>query len=634
MPNGFTGTILRVNLTTGQIEKQRFSEQFYRMYMGGGALGTYFLLKETAADLDALAEQNVLTIAPGVTTGAPISGVSRCCVTALSPVTRVVGDSQTGGSIGPMIKRAGYDAVVITGRSPKPAYLLVDGGDVRIRDARSLKGQTVLDAYDTLTEELGGGKLSILQCGPAGEKLVRFACLVADLNDVAGRTGMGAVFGSKNLRAVAVRGDNKVNFANPAGLKKLARLAADRLPDSGFPTTLSKYGTPGVVGFQAEAGNLATHNYSRSYHDHYKELDGATFEPRIGAGHTTCFACVVGCRRKVKTEQPYKVSDRLGGPEFETLGLLGSNLDIVDPAAVAKANELCNNYGIDTITMGGLAAYLFESMEKGLITPEATDGKSLGFGDPESLLWLIERVAHRQGIGDILADGFEAAIKKFGQQTAPYAIHVKNNGLAAHMAQVKPSQALMYAVCPIGPDHMSSEHDWLLASDSEPCKGLGIFAGAAPAADQSGVCTAADSCGLDKVRMTVYSQYFYSLLDTLCLCMFCWGPGNLFNYSELADLLRYTTGWECTLWELMKVGERRVNMMRQLNAKRGFAREHDRLPERLSKPLPDGPAKGRHVDVEVFAKMLDQYYALMGWDSKTGNPTHAKLLELGLEWAL
>jgi aldehyde:ferredoxin oxidoreductase len=620
MSNGFTGTILRVNLTTGSVEKQKLNEEFYRMYMGGGAFGTYFLLKETAADTDALAEQNVLTIAPGVTTGAPVSGVSRCCVTALSPATGAVGDSQTGGSIGPMIKRAGYDAIVITGKSKTPVYLLVDGDNIQIKEASHLKGQRVLDVYDALTKELGGGKLSILQCGPAGERLVRFACLVADLNDVAGRTGMGAVFGSKNLRAIVVRGDNKINFADPAGLKRLGRLAAERLPDSGFPETLSKYGTPGVVGFQAEAGNLATHNYSRSFHQDYKELNGATFEPGIGAGHTTCFACVVGCRRKVKIQKPYKVTDRLGGPEFETLGLLGSNLDITDPAAVAKANELCNNYGIDTITMGGLAAYLFESAEKGLIAPEAADGKSLGFGDPEALFWLIERVAQRQGIGDILAEGFEAA---------------KNNGLAVHMAQVKPSQALMYAVCPIGPDHMSSEHDWLLASDSEARKGLGIFKATHPvSADRSGISTAVDSCELDKVRMTVYSQYFYSLLDALCLCMFCWGPGNLFNYRELEDLLCYTTGWECTLWELMKVGERRVNMMRQLNAKRGFAREHDRLPERLGKALPDGPAKGKRVDDEAFPRMLDQYYGLMGWDSKTGNPTHTKLLELGLEWTI
>jgi len=623
MSYGFTGTILRVDLTTGKIEKQHLEESFYRKYMGGGAFGTYFLLKETPPHLDALAEQNVLTIAPGVTTAAPVSGASRCCVTALSPATGAVGDSQTGGRIGTMLKRAGYDAVVITGRAKTLAYLLVDGDDVQIKDAAQLKGKTVLDVYDVLTDQLGPEKLSIIQCGPAGEKMVRFACLIADLNDVAGRTGMGAVFGSKNLRAVAVRGDKQVSFAHPQALKKLAHLAAERLANSGFQNTLKKYGTAGILGAQAQAGNLATHNYSRSFHPDYKELDGATFEPKIGAGHTTCPACVVGCRKKVKTEQPYTVTDRLGGPEFETLGLLGSNLDITDAAAVAKANELCNNYGIDTITMGGLAGYLFECTEYGLISPEALDGKSLGFGDADGLLWLIERVANRQGIGDVLADGFEAAIRKFGQQTLPYAIHVKNQGLAAHMPAVKPSQALMYAVCPIGPDHMSSEHDWLIASDSEAAKALAII-------DRGEI----NSTDLAKVRMTAYSQYYYSLLDTLCLCMFCWGPGSLFNYRELEELLTFTTGWDCSLWELMKVGERRVNMMRQLNSKRGFTRQDDKLPARLSEPLPDGPAKGRRVDPQAFAQMLEQYYHLMGWDPQTGNPTKGKLLELGLEWTI
>ena len=255
MSNGFTGTILRINLTTGVFEKQKFNEDFYRMYLGGGAFGTYFLLKETSPDLDALAEGNILTIAPGVTTGAPVSGVSRCCITALSPITGAIGDSQTGGNIGPMIKRAGYDAIVIIGKSKTPIYVFIDEQNVQIKQASHLRGQNVLDVYDTLTKELGGGKLSILQCGPAGERLVRFACLVTDLNDVAGRTGMGAVFGSKNLRAVVVRGENKINFADVDGLKKLNRLALERLPDSGFPATLNKYGTPGVVGFQAEAGS-------------------------------------------------------------------------------------------------------------------------------------------------------------------------------------------------------------------------------------------------------------------------------------------------------------------------------------------------------------------------------------------
>jgi aldehyde:ferredoxin oxidoreductase len=623
MSQGYTGTILRVDLSNATIERQQPGDAFYRMYMGGSAVGTYFLLKETGADTQALSPENIVTIAPGLTTGAMISGVSRCCVTALSPATGAVGDSQAGGKIGPMIKRAGYDAIVITGKAQSPCYLLVDGDDVCIKDATALSEKTVLEVHDSLTEELGSKNISILQCGPAGEKQVCFACLMADLNDAFGRTGMGAVFGSKNLRAVVVKSSKQVEFADKEGLRKLTRLGAERVKDADFPATLKQYGTPGVVGFQAQAGNLATRNYAASFHPDYLKLDGQSFEPDIGSRHTTCPGCAVGCRKTVKAEAPHKVTDRLGGPEFETLGLLGSNLDITDPVAVAKANELCNNYGIDTITMGGLAAYVFECMDKGLITPEQMQGKQLGFGDVPGLLWLIEQVVSRKGVGDILAQGFTAAIEHFGAETAAYAIHVKNSGLAVHMAQVKPSQSLMYAACPIGPDHMSCEHDWLLASDSDACKALGIIGRGK-----------ADATDLAKVRMTVYSQQFYSLLDTLCLCMFCWGPGNLYNYRDLEDLLRFTTGWDCSLWELMKVGQRRINMMRQLNARRGFTRDDDKLPERLTQPLPEGPAQGRHVDAEGFPHMLNQYYTLMGWDTQTGNPTEAVLLELGLEWII
>ncbi len=622
MANGYTGTILRVDLSTGKIEKQAMPEAFYRTYLGGGAFGAYFLLKETSGDLDPLDEKNIITIAPGITTAAPVSGASRCSVTSLSPETGTVGDSQAGGSIGPMIKRAGFDAIVVTGKAKSPSYLFVDGDNIEIRDAGSLWGKTVLEVHDTLTEELGKSKLSILQCGPAGENMVRFACLMADLNNAAGRNGLGAVFGSKNLRAIAVRGTGKVSFADPEALKEMAKLAGERLPGSGFPEILKKLGTPGVVIPQTEGGNLATHNFSRSWHESYKNLDGSVFEPKIGAGQTTCLSCIVGCRKKVKAEEPYQVSDKLGGPEFETLGLLGSNLDITDAVAVAKANELCNNYGLDTISVGGVAGYLFECLEKGLIGPEDVDGENFGFGNAEGLFNLIERIALRNGVGDVLADGLTAAVARFGEKTKPFAIHVKNKPPAVHMAQVKPSMALMYAINPIGSDHMSSEHDWLLSSESDISKGLGILGG--------GELSCTD---VNKVRMTVYSQYFYSTLDAMCLCMFCWGCGSLYTYRDLEDLVRYTTGWECTIWELMKAGERRVNMLRLVNERRGFTREHDKLPARLFEPLPDGPAKEKCVDSEAFPVMLEQFYGLMGWDTETGNPCRGKLLELGLEWA-
>ncbi len=627
MPKGYNGVILRVDLSTRSIEKVQFPEDFYRTYMGGGAIGAYFLLKEAPGDVDGLDERNILTIAPSVATGCAVSGVSRCSVVAVSPLTGAVGEGQTGGDIGPTVKFAGYDAIVITGRAEAPCFILVDAANVEIRDAAHLTGRDVSEVLAILNEELNADdkRLSVIQCGPAGEKRVRFACLMTDRDDAVGRTGMGAVMGSKNLRAVAVRAPRKkkVDFADPEGLKKLSALAVERLRDADFPATLRKHGTPGIVGFHAEAGNIATHNYSRGFHEDYRNLTGQVFQEVIGAGGATCFGCVVACRKRVQAQTPYEVSDKLAGPEFETLSILGSNLDITDAAAVAKANELCNEYGIDTITMGATAAYFLESMERGYIPSALTDGRPLGFGVPEDLFWLIERVARREGVGDVLAEGFGASIRHFGEDTAPFAIHCKGQGLPAHMAQVKPSQAIMYATCPIGGDHMSSEHDWLLAGGGDLCLGLGIIGkGDARSKD------------LPKVRMTVYSQHFYSLLDTLALCMFVWGPGNLFHYRELEDLIYFTTGWKCTFWELMKVGERKTNMMRQVNARRGFTRKNDILPDRLYEPLPDGPSKGAHVDREAFPKMLDQYYALMGWDLDTGNPTPGKLMELGIEWAL
>ncbi len=623
MGKGFTGVLLRVDLTLNTIEKVQMPEDFYRTYMGGSAIGAYFLLKELSGATDAFDAKNIITIATGVATGAAVSGVSRCCVTALSPETGGAGDTQLGGSIGPMIKRAGYDAVVITGKAKEPSYLLVEGDKVEIRQANHLWGKTILDTHDALTDEHGKKNISILQCGPAGENLIRFSCLMGDLNDAAGRGGMGAVFGSKNLRALVVKGSGIVEFQDMESMKALAKQASVRMKGSGFPEILQKLGTPGVLGPQAEGGNLATHNFSRSWHQDYLKLHGASYEKQISSGSTTCFGCIVGCRKKVKADTPWPVTDRLGGPEFETLGLLGSNLDITDPIAVAKANELCNNYGLDTISTGGVASYLFECLEKGILSKADCDGKELGFNDPEGLFWLIEKIVNRQGIGDTLADGLVSAVKKLGEKTAPFAIHVKNKVPAVHMAQVKPSLALMYSVCPNGADHMSNEHDWLLSSQAEVSKGLGILGG--------GDLSCAD---LNKVRMTAYSQYYYSLLDSLCLCMFVWGCGSLFTYRDLEALIKSATGWESTMFELMKAGERRVTMLRQINSRQGFTKEDDILPKRLFDALPDGPAKGRSVDAKEWPVMVEHFYEIMGWDKETGNPKKGKLRELGLDWTI
>jgi aldehyde:ferredoxin oxidoreductase len=620
MPKGYSGKILKVNLTSGTVENQFFDEEFYRLYLGGGGIGTYFLLTETNAKTESLSPENVITIAPGLTTGPAVSGVSSCSVTSLSPETGAVGDTQAGGSLGPFLKRSGFDAVVITGKAENPSYLFINENKIEICDASEYTNKTILEARDLFVKNLGTSKISVLQCGPAGEKLISYANLASDLNNYYGRTGMGAVFGSKNLRAVVVSGAGSIEFAYPEKLKELAKIGAGRISSSGFISILKRYGTPGLVKENAESGNLCTHNYSTGFHSDYIELDGTSLETSIASNGTTCYGCAIGCRKTIKVDGAYDVSDQLGGPEFETLGVLGANLDIFDPIIVGKANELCNNYGLDTITLGGLISYLFESVEKGVIEEKDLGLESVGFGNGQSLIQIVQSVIERKGIGNILADGFEASIKHFGEKTRKYAIHVKNHGFAAHMTQVKPAMSLMYAVSPIGADHMSCEHDWLVTEDGEAAKGLGLL--------KPGQL---NSTGTDKVRQVVYSQFYYSALDSLSLCMFCWGVGNLFTYPELIDLVHSVTGLDMTFWEIMKAGERRITMMRLLNLRRGFTAFNDKLPEKLYKAIPDGPSKGRKVEKEGFDSMRSQYYAFMGWNAE-GVPTKEKIIELSLDW--
>ncbi|MDA3940524.1 MAG: aldehyde ferredoxin oxidoreductase family protein [Spirochaetia bacterium] len=620
MSKGYTGKFIRINLTDGSKKVENFDQNFYRKYLGGGGFGTYFLLKETEADTDPLSPENVITIAPGITTGSAVSGVSRCGLTALSPETGGVGDSQAGGSFGPYLKRAGWDAVILTGKADKLSYILIEDEEISILNAEDVSGKSILDARGVFEEKYGKKGVSVMQCGPAGEKLVKYASVSSDLHDAYGRTGMGAVFGSKNIRAVVVKSTGVVEFEDPEGLKTLAKTAISRIPGSGFVSIVKKYGTEGLVIGNAEAGNFCVHNYSTGYHKDYAKLDRSNYNEDFLAKGTTCYGCAVGCRKTVKSETPYKVTDKLGGPEFETIGVLGSNLDIFDPVAVAKANELCNTYGIDTITLGGIVSYLAESVEKGLITEEQIGYKGFGFGNADSVIWLIELIGTRTGVGDILADGFEAAIKHFGEATREYAVHVKGHGFAVHMPQVKPSLALMYAITPIGADHMSSEHDWLITDDSEASRGLGIM-------ETDDV----NSTGTNKVRMTVYSQYYYSVLDTLNLCMFCWGAGSLYTYPELEDLVKFSTGMDMTFWELMMAGERKITMMRLLNLRRGFTDEDDKLPAKMFEPLYDGPSKGRSVNEDDFNRMKAEYYGFLGWNEQ-GVPRSGKLAELGLEW--
>jgi len=620
MPYGYHGKILHVNLTTGTVEVEEPDETFYRKYMGGSAMGAYYLLKHSPPGADPLGPENTLSLMTGVVTGAPFSGQSRVCATAKSPETGLVGDSQSGGFWPAELKAAGFDGIVIHGKSEKPVYLWVHDGEAELRDAAHLWGKFTADVEDAIREELNDKRIQVLQCGPAGEAGVRFGALISNANRANGRTGMGTVMGSKNLRAVAVRGHNRPELADPDAVKAVARWGADNFEDSDI-YGMGLLGTAEVVLSQDKSGGLPTRNWSSGTFEGAEAISGQRMAETILKERDTCFGCVVRCKRVVEaTEGPFQVDPRYGGPEYETLATMGSYCGVSDLAAVARANQLCNMYGMDTISCGATVAWAMDCFERGLLTTEQTDGIALRFGNAEALVQMVELIGKREGFGRLLGEGSTRAAEALGVGQE-LVVAVKNHELPAHMPQVKRSLALIYAVNPFGADHESSEHDgcygWypdrmaeLDLLDPQPAKVLNA----------------------EKVRYAFYTQCLYSALDTISVCMFVFGPAwHLYGPSQLVDAVRGVTGWNVSLWELMKVGERRLNLLRAFNAREGVGAEADTVPPKLLIPLRGGESDGVAVTAEEVEAAKTLYYRMAGWD-ENGRPTRAKLEELALGW--
>jgi aldehyde:ferredoxin oxidoreductase len=625
MPYGYNGKILHVDLTTGEFDIEEPSETFYREYLGGSALGTYYALKLMPAGANALGAENVLVISLGVTTGAAVSGQSRVTATAKSPLSGAVGDAQAGGFWPAEAKYAGFDAFVFTGRSEEPVYLWVQDGEVELRDAKHLWGEVTGPVEAAIRDELDDPKIQVLQCGPAGENVVRFACIINMSNRANGRTGMGAVMGSKNLKAIAVRGHERPEIANRDALAELARWGAKNFPDSDI-WGMGIHGTAEVLSYQHEVGGLPTRNWTSGVFEGYEAIMGETMTDTILKERDTCYACVVRCKRVVETEwHGYKVDPLYGGPEYETLATLGSYCGIDDLGAIAYANQLCNMYGMDTISCGATVAFAMDCFERGLITTEDTSGLELGFGNAEAMVQVVEQIARREGIGDLLAEGAGRAGRRIGHGAESLAVVVKDHDLPAHMPEVKRSLGLIYAVNPFGADHQSHEHDPAYGED---------YAGyqARMASLDLRHPQPEESLGPDKVRYALYTQWLYSLMDSVNVCQFVYGPSwQLFKPSQLVDMVQAVTGWDVSLWELMKVGERRLNLMRAFNAREGFDRAHDVLPPKLAQPRQAGPTDGVFLDPADLERAKDTYYAMCGWDEQ-GVPTRAKLEELNLGW--
>ncbi|HUV90384.1 MAG TPA: aldehyde ferredoxin oxidoreductase N-terminal domain-containing protein, partial [Anaerolineae bacterium] len=414
MAYGYCGRVLHVDLGTGKVEVEEPAEAFYRKYMGGSAMGTYYLLKHTPPGVDPLGPENTLSLMVGVLTGAPISGQSRVCATARSPVTNLIGDSQAGGFWPAELKAAGFDGIVVHGRAEQPVYLWVHDGEAELRDAAHLWGRFTADVEDTIREELDDRRIHVLQCGPAGEQGVRFGALINYANRANGRTGMGTVMAAKNLKAVAVRGHGRPEVADPQALKELARWGVDHFEKSDV-YGLGMLGTAEIVNSQSRGGGLPTRNWSSGTFEGAQAISGHAMRDTILKERDTCFGCIVRCKRVVEvTEGPFPVDPRYGGPEYETLATLGSYCGVSDLAAVARANQLCNMYGMDTISCGATVAWAMDCFERGLITAQDTDGIELRFGNAEALVQMVERIGKREGLGRVLGEGSARAAQALG----------------------------------------------------------------------------------------------------------------------------------------------------------------------------------------------------------------------------
>ena len=637
MTHGYHGKILHVDLTKGKFEVEEPGEAFYRKYLGGSALAMHYLLQDMAPGVDPLSPDNILVLALSVVTGAAISGQSRVTTTAKSPLTGAVGDAQGGGFFPAEMKFSGFDALVFKGKSPKPVYLWIHDGEYELRDASHLWGKTTGEAEKTIREELDDKKIEVLQIGPAGEKAVRFAAIISNSNRAAGRTGMGAVMGSKNLKAVAVRGKNRPSLANKAKVSELAKWGAANLADSDI-SGMAKYGTNETTGSNQASGTLPAYNFNSGVFDDWEKLDGSTMYDTIlkGAaegkqdreGRDTCYACTVRCKRVVEiTEGSYQVDPYYGGPEYETTSTFGNYCAIDDLAATSKANEICNKYGMDTISCGATISWAFEAFNEGKLTLEDTDGLDLSWGNAESMVKLTEKIAKREGFGDLLAEGSERAAKKIGRGTEAFLITFKGQEAPAHMPRVKRSLAVVYAANPFGADHQSHEHDPAIEDDfeyyAERMAVLGL---------NEQVKTR--SLNEAKMRFTVATQRLYSTMDSLNLCQFVFGPAwQLYGPNDIVELVQSVTGWEDFSYKDVElVGERRINMMRAFNAREGIDRQQDQIPEKLFKPLKGGTSDGWKLDKAEVEGALEIYYELSGWDAESGNPTSEKLEELGLSW--
>jgi len=598
---GYMNRILRIDLSKEKIGEEKPNKDWAIKYIGGRGWGARKVW-ESGIDVDPFGPDNLIFFASGPLTGLLVPSAGKMTIVSISPATRIYADSSVGGAFGAELKQAGYDAIALSGVSKKPVYIMIDDGDVEIRDAEEYWGMGALATEERLKKDIGDNGIHVLSIGPAGEKLVKFACITSDYGRNAGRTGMGAIMGSKRVKAIVVRGFKDIPVADVDRFMEIAYDSFNSIYENEFLDIWQRQGTLQVIAWANERGVLPTRNFQETMFEHAEEIGGDKME-EVKTTDRACFACPMTCGNYcVIREGDTKVV--VEGPEYETAAMLGSACGIKDLKTVIKANNLCDDLGIDTISSGNLVGLLMEAYERGILTKEDTGGIELKFGDGEALLKILEMIAKREGIGEIVAEGVRTVTEKW-REMKPFAIQAKGLEQSAYDTRASPGMALAYATCDVGAHHSRA---WVISKDLE----------------MQNKWTAEE-----RAKLVIYHQHIRPLFDCLGVCRLEWIELSV-DENIYAEFYTAVTGVKTTLKKLLERSEAIYNLTRAINILKGMSREDDYPPERFFRePVPTGPLKGKLLQREEYDNLLDTYYRLRGWNSR-GVPTERTLTRLGL----
>ncbi len=603
--NGYMGRILRVDLSARELRDEPLDEEYARSFVGGSGLAARIVYDVVDGETDPLGPDNPLVFMTGPLVGTAMPSAGRCSVCALSPLTGIWGESNTGGFFGSELRFAGYDGIIVTGRAKQPVWLSIVEGQAALHDAANLWG---LDSYATQEQAraaLDESKARVACIGVAGENLVKMAAIMNDHGRAAGRTGMGAVMGSKNLKAITVRGTARVPLADPAGFKAVVREIIAGLDEDMQVMSFRLAGTASGVDMLLMYGDMPVCYYQQGEWEEGSNLSGVLMTDQYLNKATACYRCPIACGRE--TRAPSYGVEKVDGPEYETLAALGSLAMVGDLEAVIYAGHLCNLYGLDTISTGATIALACEMFERGILTAADTDGIEMRYGDAQTMHRLIEMMARREGFGDVLAGGSAALAERFG--VPELAVTVNRLEAPMHDPRAFAGMAVTYALSPRGACHMQGDMYGVDMGMGPPVE-LGILPGDRFEATE------------EKGRTAARQQAWRNLYNAINLCQFQ-NPG----VGRLLAALNGATGWGLKTEDMMTLGKRIVTLKRLLNLRRGLTRADDRLPDLLLQPLDDGGTEGTVPDVET---LLTGAYAEYGWDPETGRPTRETLEELGL----